>query len=49
MYYSFLLFQERMTRRRVFIVELLLRTGNRVIQLGRSTPDGVLPVFMFLT
>ena len=49
MYYSFLLFQERMTRRRVFIVELLLRTGNHRIQLGRSTPDGVLPVFMFLT
>ena len=46
MYYSFLLFQERMTRQRIFIVELLLRTGKRLIQLGRNTLNGFLLLFV---
>jgi len=48
-YYSFLLFQERMTKRHVFIVELHWAIGSHQIPHGKNMPDGVLPAFMSCT
>ena len=38
-----------MTKQRAFTVEIPLKTGRRLIQLGRSMVNGVRLVFMFLT
>ena len=43
MYHSFLLFQERMTKRHFFIVELHWEIGSQQIPHIKSMPDGVLP------
>jgi len=49
MYYSLLLFQEKMRKRHVLIVDLHWAIGSHQIPHGKSTPDGVLPAFMYPT